>query len=68
MKNSVRDNLESGEVNLANKVDGRDMTLLYVDHQSKYQNQTKWNHTGLLEDPKKVLQNLFSFRHSPGNR
>ena len=38
MEKSVRDNLESGEGNLANKVDGRDLMLIpHDDHQIKNQ-------------------------------
>ena len=55
MGNLVRDNIDSGEGNLSNRVYNKDSMLLDVGHQSKHQKQNEWHGTGIHKDPDKVL-------------
>ena len=52
----MRDSLESGDMNLSNKVDGKDLMVLDDDYHSRNQKQIVWHCRVLHEDLQKVSQ------------
>ena len=60
MEKSMRDNLEWGEGNLANRVDDKDLIPLADDHHSSHQKQIVWNCRVLHQDLQKMSQQFLN--------
>ena len=56
MENYVRDNLKSGEGNLANREYGKNLMLPNFDHLCRHQKQIEYHHTGICVDSKKEFK------------
>ena len=55
MENPVRDNPKSGEGNLANREDCKDLMPPNVDHLCRHHKHIEWHHTGLHVDLDKEI-------------